>query len=74
MFINENGFRELKDNTKSEVIDLSPKGETRCFNWKDIKEIGTGATGGLIENTPVVCGGTVGFDRCFSLTAATKKL
>ena len=44
-----------------------------CNNWPDFPiSVREGATGGLIENTVIICGGTNGynyFDECYSLTS-----
>ena len=45
-----------------------------CNNWPDFPiSVQQGATGGLIENTVIICGGSVSlsdsFDECYSLTS-----
>ena len=42
---------------KSEVIDLSNSGSYMCPDWVDYPDYIHGATGGLIGNKAVVCGG-----------------
>ena len=41
----------------SEIIDLTVKGESHCKNWAEIPKGLLGATGGLIGNTILICGG-----------------
>ena len=45
-----------------------------CNNWPDFPiSVQQGATGGLIENTVIICGGSISltdsFDECYSLTS-----
>jgi hypothetical protein len=53
-------------------VDLTVKGGNKCNNWPDFP-IGTyRATGGLIGDTVIICGGTNHgnkFDECYSLTS-----
>lgn len=43
--------------THSEIIDLTVKGESHCKNWAEIPKGLSGATGGLIGDTILICGG-----------------
>ena len=57
--------------TTSEIVDLTVKGGNMCNNWPDFPIDIMGATGGLIGNTIIICGGySDGYERgCFSLTS-----
>ena len=57
--------------TASEIVDLTVKGGNMCNNWPDFPIDIMGATGGLIGNTIIICGGySDGYERgCFSLTS-----
>ena len=56
--------------THSEMIDLTVKGESHCRNWVEIPEGLHAATGGLIDDTILICGGYKGIegstsDECY---------
>ena len=61
----------------SELIDLSSDDDDQCFNWVDYPLELYAATGGLLGNTPLICGGklpgiqlhglTQPVDECYSL-------
>ena len=57
----------------SELLHLSLKSDEQCFDWVDFPHDLTGATGGFIENTALVCGGynddLVMLDDCYSLNS-----
>ena len=58
--------------TLSEVIDLSCSGYHRCPDWVDFPSDAYGATGGLLEGVPIICGGYSNyqyFDECYKVTA-----
>ena len=63
--------------TTSEIVDLTVKGGNLCNNWqnltKDSFTIGVrGATGGMIGDTVIICGGYDGVndvDKCYRLTS-----
>ena len=61
--------------TKSEIVDLTVKGDNMCNNWPNFPISVNGATGGLIGDTVIVCGGYIShssvshFDECYSLTS-----
>ena len=60
----------------SELIDLSLDDDDQCFNWVDYPLELDGATGGLLGNTPLICGGeSFGqyIDECYSLNGETSK-
>ena len=60
----------------SELIDLSLDDDDQCFNWVDYPLELSGATGGLLGNTPLICGGeSFGqrIDECYSLNGETAK-
>ena len=47
---------------------MSGKGSNECKNWPDFPVSTGGATGGLIGNTVIICGGYE-VDDCYSLTS-----
>ena len=57
--------------TTSEIVDLTVKGGNMCNNWPDFPIGVRGATGGLIGDTVIICGGSDGssVDECYSLTS-----
>ena len=57
--------------TTSEIVDLTVKGRNKCNNWPDFPIGVQGATGGLIGDTVIICGGYGGafVDECYSLTS-----
>ena len=58
--------------TTSEVVDSTVKGDNMCKNWPDLPIGITGANGGLIGNTALICGGwhdSPSVDECYSLTS-----
>ena len=55
----------------SEIADLTVKGGNMCKNWPDFPVGVAGASGGLIGDIVMICGGTDQFsyfDECYSLT------
>ena len=44
-------------NYKSRMIDLSINVTSGCFDWPTFPDYVIGATGGLVSNTPIICGG-----------------
>ena len=62
--------------TTSELIDLSLDDDDQCFNWVDYPLELFGAYGGLLGNTPLICGGETfsqRIDECYSLDGETSK-
>ena len=66
------------DQTTSEIVDLTVKGGNKCNNWPNFPAGVHGATGGLIGDTVIICGGFNGpfsyvdewiTDECYSLTS-----
>jgi hypothetical protein len=58
--------------TTSEIADLTVKGGNKCHNWPDFPISVLAATGGLIGDTVIICGGNDGSwdnDECYSLTS-----
>jgi hypothetical protein len=58
--------------TTSEIVDLTVKGNNKCNNWPHFPIDVYGATGGLIGDTVIICGGydDSGYiDECYSLTS-----
>jgi N-acetylneuraminic acid mutarotase len=62
----------------SEIVDLAAKGDNVCKNWPDHPMVLYGATGGLIGNTVLICGGYGSLnssysksylDDCYSMTS-----
>jgi hypothetical protein len=49
----------------SEIVDLTVKGGNMCYNWPDFPIDVSGATGGLIGDTVIICEGW----ECYSLTS-----
>ena len=41
----------------SEMIDLAIKSDSSCKNWAEFPNDRYGATGGVIKETVVICGG-----------------
>jgi hypothetical protein len=64
---NSDGFQKT-----SEIADLTVKGDNKCNIWPDFLFSVFRATGGLIEDTVIVCGGYddsyAYVDGCYSLT------
>ena len=52
------------------MIDLAIKSDSSCKNWAEFPNDIYGATGGVIKETLVICGGGIpgeSFDECYSL-------
>jgi hypothetical protein len=63
----------------SEMIDLAIKSDSSCKNWAEFPKDVAGATGGVIKETVVICGGedqNIGesFDECYSLNGKVATL
>ena len=71
MNVNLDGYQ-----TTSEIVDLTVKGGNMCNNWPDFPISVERATGGLIGNTVMVCGGLDGsyVDECYSLNGKVATL
>ena len=54
--------------TTSEIVDLTITGGNMCENWQNFPLSIVGATGGIIGNTIMICGGG-NSDECYSLTS-----
>ena len=54
--IHEDGYGHGQ-NYKSGIIDLSINATSGCFDWPILPIAVYGATGGLVSNTPLICGG-----------------
>ena len=65
------GFNSDGYQTTSEIADLTVKGGNMCNNWPDFPIGVSRATGGLIGDTVIICGGFAGsfVDECYSLTS-----
>ena len=68
-----NGWNYDENPTTSEIVDLTIKGGNKCKNWPDFPIGVSGAVGGLIGNTVLICGGHTSnktyVDACYSLTS-----
>ena len=54
------------------MLDLSIKGTSNCKDWAELPKNVVAATGGVIQETAIVCGGTnflESFDECYSLNS-----
>ena len=63
----------------SKILDLSIKGGSNCKDWTDFPKDVDSATGGVIKDTVVICGGgdlNIGesFDECYSLNGKVATL
>ena len=56
-FISVSKFLITTGSHETEIIDLSVTNDYQCFRWSDRPYNVRGAVGGLIDNTPLVCGG-----------------
>ena len=68
--LGEDGF--LGFQTTSEIVDLTVKGGNKCNHWPDYPIGVRYATGGLIGDTVIICGGYDKWrsvDKCYSLTS-----
>ena len=62
---NQNGYPR-----DSEILDLSIKGGSNCNDWPDFPKDVDAATGGMIQDVVVICGGgdaNTEFNECYSL-------
>ena len=71
---NDDGYQ-----SNSEMIDLSIKGDSNCRDWAQFPKDLSGVTGGVIQDTVIVCGGVnydlyESFDVCYSLNSKTTTL
>ena len=68
-----NGWNFDGKQETSEIVDLTIKGSNKCKNWPDFPISVSGAVGGLIGNTVLICGGHTSnktyVDACHSLTS-----
>ena len=63
----------------SEMIDLAIKSDSSCKNWAEFPKDVDSATGGVIKETVVICGGGdlniyESFDECYSLNGKVATL
>jgi hypothetical protein len=61
----------------SEMIDLAIKSDSSCKNWAEFPKDVDSATGGVIKETVVICGGGIPgetFDECYSLNGKVATL
>ena len=71
---NDDGYQ-----SNSEIIDLSIKGDSNCKDWAQFPKDVSGPTGGVIQDTVIVCGGFnfdlyESVDVCYSLNSKTTTL
>ena len=72
--INNDGYQRT-----SEMIDLAIKSDSSCKNWAEFPKDVDSATGGVIKDTVVICGGgdlNIGesFDECYNLNGKVATL
>ena len=68
----DNGYQKT-----SEMIDLAIKSDSSCKNWAEFPKDVYSATGGVIKDTVVICGGGISgesFDECYSLNGKVATL
>ena len=65
----------------SRMLDLSIKGGSNCKDWAELPKDVLSATGGVIQDVVVICGGGItagsfseAFDECYSLNGKTATL
>ena len=76
------GWSQAGDQTTSEIVDLTIKKDNMCKNWPKLPKDIHGATGGLVGNTVIICGGSyfysypysISINECYSLTSQKVKL
>ena len=72
------GFNSDGYQTTSEIVDLTVKGGNKCNNWPNFLISVEGATGGVIGDTVIICGGYddsySSVDECYSLTSGKATL
>ena len=59
------------------MLDLSIKGGSNCKDWAELPKDVTSATGGVIQNVVVICGGGIPgkfFDECYRLNGQAATL
>ena len=59
------------------MLDLSIKGGSKCNDWAEFPKDVVAATGGVIQDVVVICGGGIpgeSFDECYSLNGKTATL
>jgi hypothetical protein len=71
---NSDGYQKT-----SEMIDLAIKSDSSCKNWAEFPKDVFGATGGVIKETVVICGGGdlnmyESFDECYSMNGKVATL
>ena len=70
--VNVDGYQRT-----SEMIDLAIKSDSSCKNWAEFPKDVDSATGGVIKETVVICGGGIpgeSFDECYSLNGKVATL
>ena len=72
--VNNDGYQRT-----SEMIDLAIKSDSSCKNWAEFPKDVDSATGGVIKETVVICGGgdlNIGesFDECYNLNGKVATL
>ena len=69
---NQNGYQR-----DSKVLDLSIKGGSNCQDWAEFPKDVVAATGGVIQDVVVICGGgdaSTEFNECYSLNGQAATL
>ena len=61
----------------SEMVDLAIKSDSSCKNWAEFPKDVDSATGGVIKETVVICGGGIpgeSYDECYSMNGKAATL
>ena len=71
------GFNDDGYQRTSEMVDLAIKSDSSCKNWAEFPKDVDSATGGVIKETVVICGGRIPsetFAECYSLNGKVATL
>ena len=71
------GWSDDGNQRTSEMIDLAIKSDSSCKNWAEFPKDVDSATGGVIKETVVICGGGIpgeSSDECYSLNGKVATL
>ena len=73
--MNLDGYQRTSE--ASEMIDLAIKSDSSCKNWAEFPKDVVAATGGVIKETVIICGGgnsDESLDECYSLNGKVATL
>jgi hypothetical protein len=80
-FLITNGWNFDRFHRDSKMLDLSIKGGSNCKDWAELPKDVDAATGGVIQDVVVICGGGISagsfgetFNECYSLNGKTANL